>query len=95
MDGDDVRMVQAGGRVGFANEAVDGRTIAGQTFGDELDRHLTIEPRVSGAVHLAHSARAERIHDLIRPEFRTGGQNHVHTRRVAAGRLSPHRELEG
>jgi len=75
--GDDVGMVQAGGGVGFPDEAVDGRAIAGQPLGDELDRHLTTEPRIARAIDLTHSARAERSQDLVRPELLAGGQSHV------------------
>ena len=39
-----------------------------------LQRDVAIELRIAGAVHLAHSAGAERRHDFIRAETRAGGE---------------------
>ena len=39
-----------------------------------LDRDLASEPRVAGAIHLAHAAGAERGDDLVGAEAGTGGE---------------------
>ena len=42
----------------------------------DLDRDRPLEPRVAGLVHVAHAARAERAHDLVRAEPSSGGMGH-------------------
>jgi hypothetical protein len=41
-----------------------------------LDRNHPIEARVAGAIHFAHSARAQLGLDFIGTKFRTRGQRH-------------------
>jgi len=42
----------------------------------QLDRHVAPEPRVAGAIDLAHSSRTERGEDLVGTEFLTRGESH-------------------
>ena len=42
-----------------------------------LERHVAPEPGVARAVHLAHSARAQRGYDLVGAEARPGSQCHL------------------
>jgi hypothetical protein len=42
--------------------------IGGESGRENLDRDITTEPAVSGAVDLAHTADAETSDDLVRPE---------------------------
>ena len=62
-------MIQRRNGAGFPFEALlrfgIGREMRRQNF--HSDRAL--EPRVAGAVHLAHAARAERRLNFIRPKF--------------------------
>ena len=38
-----------------------------------LNRHIPFQTRVAGAVHLAHSSRAEQANDLVRSQLGAGG----------------------
>ena len=49
---------------------------ADQVLGQHLDRHVAAEPRVLGAVDLAHAARAERGDDFVGTEAGAGTQAH-------------------
>jgi len=41
-----------------------------------LDGNGAVEPGVLGAIHLAHTSRAERRLNFIRTKFRTRGEGH-------------------
>ena len=43
--------------------------VRGQVRRQHLDRHVAPEPRVVGAIDLAHAARAERGEDLVGTEL--------------------------
>ena len=45
-------------------------------FGQHLDRDVTAQPRIGGAIDLAHPARAEQRDDLVRAD--TGSRNQRH-----------------
>jgi hypothetical protein len=60
-----------------------GTAPAGESFGvprqsvrQHFDRDLTVEPRVLGTVHFAHSARANRGKDLIRTQACSSRERH-------------------
>jgi hypothetical protein len=76
VDGDDVGVVERGGRAGLVYEAGAAGRIREPIRGEDLDRHLAPESGVGGAVDLAHPARAERRQDLVRTETMAGGQSH-------------------
>jgi hypothetical protein len=48
-------------------------------LGEDLDRDLAAEPRVLGAVDLAHAAGTERGDDFIGTETRAGRKTHERT----------------
>ena len=55
--------------------------------GQDLDRHVTPELAVAGAIHLAHPARAERGEDRVRSELTTNHLNVIWLfGRVACGK---------
>src|SRR5262245_35478924 len=54
----------------FALEPGDAIGIGGERIGQDLDRDVASELRVARAIDLAHAARTERGHNLIRPERR-------------------------
>ena len=58
VDGEDVRVIQGGDGVGFLLEAAEVLKV-GQLVGEDLDRHLTLEAWVAGAVDLSHPPRPE------------------------------------
>jgi hypothetical protein len=68
MKGADVWVVQArdSARLAFESFAVLG--VVGQVRGKDLDGDEAIQARVAGLVHLPHTARAEWLEDLMRPE---------------------------
>src|SRR5439155_18673664 len=41
-----------------------------------LDRDVALEPRIAGAVHLAHSAAANELRDCVRTDPHAGCQRH-------------------
>ena len=45
--------------------------------GQDLDRYVTIQLGVSGAIHFAHATRTKRREDLIWAEFVARGQTHM------------------
>ena len=59
---------------GLALEPRQASRVAGERRGQDLDRDLAPEPRVPGAVDLAHPARAERGEDLVGAEVSARGE---------------------
>ena len=64
----DVRMVERRDRPRLALEALADCGFGGELRRQHLDRDVAIEPRVAGAIHLAHAAGAEQRDDLVGPE---------------------------
>ncbi len=67
----DVGVIEGSEELRLTSEASESLCILRQFRGQDLDRHLAIELRVPGPVHLAHSARAERGDDFVRSEALT------------------------
>jgi hypothetical protein len=65
VDREDVRVVECARGLGFVLEAAQALRVFGETARQHLDRHVACEPRVAGAVDLAHAAGPERAEDLI------------------------------
>ena len=61
-------LIERGDRLGLALEALAAIGIAGGIRRQHFDRDSAIQPRVFGAIHLAHSACAQRRDDLIGPK---------------------------
>ena len=70
----DVRVRELRDCPGFAVEPLPELGIGGERGRQDLDRHRAIEPRVTGSVDLAHSARAERRGELVGTETCAGGE---------------------
>ena len=64
VDGGDVRMVQRGDHARLALEARDPVRVGGELGGQHLDRDVTTELGVVGAVDLAHAAATQECVDL-------------------------------
>ena len=47
-----------------------------ERFRQDLQRDITIQPRVAGAIHLAHAASADFGGDFVGAEARAGSQGH-------------------
>src|SRR5437868_4286645 len=66
----------AGGSARFLLEAPQAIRVGRQGRGQHFDRDVAIEPRVAGAVHLAHPAAPDEMRDRIRTEPRPACQRH-------------------
>ena len=69
VDGDDVRLVQAGRQARLAPEAGLERLVAGEVVGQHLQRDLALTDGVVGAVDLAHAAAADQLDEAIAAEL--------------------------
>jgi len=65
VDGDDVRVVQGGGRPGLGDEAAHPLLVADQLRRQDLERDAPLELLVLRDVDLAHAAGAERADDAV------------------------------
>src|SRR6185436_498891 len=70
----DVRMIQRRDEARLTIEAFAQRGIACELRRQDLDRDRSIEPRITGAIHLAHTARADGCLDFVGTEPTTGSQ---------------------
>ena len=68
LDRADVGMVQRRGRLGFLQESLLDRLVAGQVRRQELDGDLALQPRVLGRVDVPHAICAELGADRVRAE---------------------------
>ena len=82
VDRSNVRMVQRREDLRFPPEAPYPLGIRGESRRQNLDRHLSPERCVRGAVYLAHPARAEERFDPIRPEQRARHDAVIATQQV-------------
>ena len=72
-----VRVRQRRHRPGLALEARERVGICGHRLRQDLDRDVAVEPGVPRAVHLSHSARAERSENLVGAQAGALGKSHV------------------
>jgi hypothetical protein len=64
-DVDDVRVVEVGGRLGLAAEALDEVGVDGELGEQHLDRHLTVEQAVVAQEDLGHAATPDALDQLV------------------------------
>jgi hypothetical protein len=64
IDRGDIRMIEGGEHLRFAFEPGEAVRIVGDRRQENLDGDVTIEPRVAGAIHRAHSAFTECCEDF-------------------------------
>src|SRR5262249_4243322 len=76
VDRENVRVGERRDRARLALEAVERVGVGGDTLGEDLDRDVALQLRVSGAPDFAHAARAERREDLVGAETGARGQTH-------------------
>jgi hypothetical protein len=76
VDGSDVRMVQGREDLRFALESRKPIGISDKQIGQDLQRNIAPKLRITGAIHLAHAARAKGRLDLIRSESSTRNERH-------------------
>jgi hypothetical protein len=82
VDGDDVGMVDRGGELRLAKEAVTERLVLGEAGSEQLERDPPLEPQVLGQIDDAHAAEAEQRLDPVAGELGAdpGVVGHVHVR---------------
>ena len=68
--------IQRRERPGLARETCEPFLVARQEIGQHLDRNVAMELRITGAIDLAHAARANQRDDFVRAEASSGGQTH-------------------
>jgi hypothetical protein len=73
VDASHVRMIQRGENLRFTLEPRDSIGVGQRQVRERLDRHVAPEPRVAGAIHLAHSARADRREHVVRSDASARG----------------------
>ena len=66
VDRADVRMIERREQLCLALEARDAVGIGRESIREKFQRDIAVEPRIARAIHLAHAARAESRHELIR-----------------------------
>ena len=59
VDGSDVGVRELGGGERFAQEALAPRRVVAQSFGEDLERDIALEPRIAREVDLAHAPGAQ------------------------------------
>lgn len=72
----DVGMIERREDSRFALKSGEPFGIAGELIGQDLDRYVAIELRITCSIDFAHAAAPERSEDLIGPESHAGGERH-------------------
>ena len=81
----DVRMIDRGHGHRLAAQTLARVRVSRQLARQQLDGNLTIEPRVAGAIDLAHASGPEGGHNLVAAESRAGRKRQTwQTRRILA-----------
>ena len=65
VDRDDVGVVQRGRELRLADEPLGRGTRFEGGAGEELERHVPVEPFITGAIDDAHAARADALRDAV------------------------------
>ena len=73
----DVGMIQAGDGFCFALESLAQFSSVREMNGKNFNGDNSIEAGIAGFVNFAHSARANRTGDFVRPEFGPGCESHL------------------
>ena len=74
--GDDVGVVQRGGRTGFLLESAEPIGVGTEDQRHDLDRNVPAEPRIVRPIYLAHAAGAERGNDFVAADPFAGLEPH-------------------
>jgi hypothetical protein len=81
VDGQDVGVIQAGGRIRLLLESSKEILVVCNVAGQQLDGNVPPQAQIVGEIHLPHPARAKQRADLIPSEPCTGGERHGPRRR--------------
>ena len=69
-------IVERGEHLRFALEPGHALRVFGESLGQNFQRHLAPQLRITRAIHFAHPARPQRREDFVRPEF--GSRHRAH-----------------
>jgi len=69
----DARVVERGQRPRLALESLSPVRVAGEGIGQDFQRNVTIQLRIAGAIHLAHSASTDFRGDFVWTAAHAGG----------------------
>ena len=75
-DGKNVGMIQRRRGACFLREALHAVAVSRKRCWQNLDGNGAVQPRIVGAIHFAHSARADQGLDLVRPQLCSGRECH-------------------
>src|SRR5262245_60685682 len=70
-------MIERSQHLRFPLEARQPRGVTGESGGQHLNRHVAVQLGISGPIHLAHAAGADRRHNLIRSKSCSQRQRHL------------------
>ncbi len=95
VDVEDVRMLEPGDRPRFLLEALAILLVLGKEIGQNLDRHVAVEPRVVSLVNRRHASAPDLFDDPVGAEDGAGFEAHWSSfagrTRTASPRVSPRR----
>jgi hypothetical protein len=97
VDRDDVGMVERGGQLRLAQEALPERLVLRQPDGQQLQRDPPLEPQILRQVDDAHAAQAQRRLDPVTGQLRPDPRvvAHLHVRVLAFGALQHDKTTRG
>ena len=72
----DVRMIQRREHLRFALEAREAIGVGREGVRQDLQRNVSLQPRVAGTVHLAHATGPQRRMDFVHAKSCTGSERH-------------------
>ena len=95
VDRDDVRVVDRGGQLRLAQEAVAERRVLGDPGGEQLQRNAPLQPQILGQVDDPHAADAQQGFDPVAGQFGADPRvvAHLHVRTFFFGPLPDDRTL--
>jgi hypothetical protein len=73
----DVLVIERGQHFGLSLKSCQTASVANKGRGEHLQSDIAFQVEISGAVDLAHAARADEADDFVRPEASTAGNRHV------------------
>src|SRR5262249_2315643 len=76
VDAEDVGVIERAGSARFLLEPAEAVCGFRESGRQDFHGHFASQPRVVGAIDLAHASGAEGRHDFVRSETRSGGQAH-------------------
>src|SRR5207253_7058471 len=82
VNGDDVRMIERRGGLGFLDKAAHAIFVLCELGGQEFECDFTVEPVVFGEVNFAHPARAQRSNDFVSTKLCASAERHFLTSAV-------------